>query len=217
MDALVIDLIRDVPKGTLLWATAIVGTSLAEYAGIVAEYQLVFNLRRATAEREYWRFFSSFFYLGKLKLDLILQMWVLMQYSRQVEEEAYRGRPRDFWWTLVLLGSFIVAGVSALMGSESHLLSNYLSQALIYLWARRNPHLEVSIMGLFTMRTAYLPWAMALVNKILRDTSLLSCILGIFAGHLVFFAQDIYPRLHHGRKIFSPPWEWFERQDQDHN
>ncbi len=118
-------------------------------------------------------------------------MYFLVRYSRGLEEGYGRARWPDFFVLLVL-------GAAALLALAPFtpvlFFGSSLSSMLVYLWARRNPGLQISLLDLVTFSAPWLPWALlafgaAMGNDPLQDA------LGIAVGHALFFLEDVYPRL----------------------
>jgi Derlin-2/3 len=80
---------------------------------------------------------------------------------------------------------------------------------LVYLWARRNENVRLSFLGLLPFRAPYLPWVLMSFSALIGSNALHSLIvdgLGIVAGHLYFYAEDIYPKVAtiRGWQVYRP-------------
>lgn len=75
---------------------------------------------------------------------------------------------------------------------------------VLYVWARRNQHVRMSLFGLFNFNAPYLPWVMLLLSMLL-GTSPTRDLLGIAVGHIYFFAEDVLPRMVNGRRYLAAP------------
>jgi hypothetical protein len=69
----------------------------------------------------------------------------------------------------------------------------------VYIWARRNPFVRMSFLGLFTFTAPYLPWVLLSFSALLGNDALVDC-LGIAIGHLYYFLEDVYPLMTPTRK-----------------
>lgn len=100
-----------------------------------------------------------------------------------------------------------------------HFLGSPLSYALVYIWARRNPGVQLSFLGLFVFNAPYLPWVLLGFSLVLHNTLPKDDLLGIIVGHVYFFFMDVYPRMYNGsRPLESPGW-WrrlFGEAEQEH-
>lgn len=130
-----------------------------------------------------------------------------------LEESFYAHKTAEYVWLVLLISSMLLT-ISSCFSSAPLFLGPYLSNALVYLWARRNPDVQLSFLGLFVFSAPYLPWVMMVYSAVMKSSSPKSEILGIVVGHLIFFFEDIYPSLtKSGVRIVGPPWLWFEKKE----
>ncbi|QQP50656.1 Derlin [Caligus rogercresseyi] len=80
---------------------------------------------------------------------------------------------------------------------------------IVYIWSRRNPHFRISILGLVTIQAPYQPFVL-LAIFFLTGHSIAVDLLGIFAGHVYYFLEDIFP--HRPGALFDPT-----EDDPDYN
>ena len=89
-----------------------------------------------------------------------------------LEENSFRGRTADFVM-MFLFGSALMI----LFAFFVNLL--FLGQAftimLVYVWARRNPHVRMSFFGLLTFNAPYLPWVLLGFSLLLVSLEALIC------------------------------------------
>jgi Derlin-2/3 len=86
----------------------------------------------------------------------------------------------------------------------SMFLGPSLTFMVVYVWARRNQYVRMSLVGLFTFTAPYLPWVLVGLNMLL-GASPVKDLLGIFAGHIYYYFEDIYPRMNNGFKLLETP------------
>ena len=79
-----------------------------------------------------------------------------------------------------------------------------LSFMVLYLWGRRNPHSVLSLFGLLQFNAPFLPWVF-LIFAYLLGQSISSDLMGILAGHIYYFFEDVYPKYYPERKILKTP------------
>lgn len=191
MDDAVLEEYRKVPVITRAYVTGCVATTLAIMMGAVSPFSLFYSLP-LVLEGQVWRLLTSFFFFGSsLGVDYIMHMYFLLRYSSNLEEGSFRTRPADYLYML-LLGSAALLALGALTGV--HFLGHSLSSMLTYVWSRRNPHARMNIMGVFTFRAPFLPWVLMAFSLLMGSSPLLD-LLGIVAGHLYYFAEDVYPNM----------------------
>ena len=64
-----------------------------------------------------------------------------------------------------------------------HFLGSPLSFFLTYIWARRNPSVRLSFLGLFVFSAPYLPWVLLGFSLVLHNQLPKENLLGIAIGH----------------------------------
>lgn len=141
--------------------------------------------------------------------------YLVARYSRMLEESFYAHRPAEYLWLIFFIGSTLIA-LASFKQTAFPFLGPYLSNALVYIWARRNPDIQISFLGLFVFSAPYLPWAMMLFSAVMKSSgSPKGELIGIFVGHVYFFLEDIYPSIaKNGSRPLAPPWLWFRRTEQ---
>lgn len=73
----------------------------------------------------------------------------------------------------------------------------------VYVWSRRNPHVQLNFLGVATFAAPYLPWVL-LTFSLLVGGIWKSDVMGIMAGHVYYFFEDVYPR-QGGPRILKTP------------
>lgn len=167
----------------------------------------------------------------------MFHIFFMSRYSRNLEESSFRGRTADFAW-LILYSSVSLLVCSTLSktrfphpcpgffkynpqrSSNTNLpqilspiasmpfLGSPLSFSLVYIWARRNPSVRLSFLGLFVFTAPYLPWVLLGFSLLLHNTLPKDDLLGIVVGHVYYFFSDIYPRIRNGSRPLDPPEFW---------
>lgn len=149
---------------------------------------LYLNFSSVFAELELWRLLTNLLFFGGFGMPFVFNMFFLVRYSSQLEEQRFAGRSADY---LVCLGlcALVLTLAAALMGDQPFLAPALLS-SVVYLWARLNPTQPLSIYGIFTVQAFYLPWVLAGM-ALLMGGSPVPNVLGIVAGHVYYFAADV--------------------------
>jgi Derlin-2/3 len=76
---------------------------------------------------------------------------------------------------------------------------------LVYVWARRNPHVRMNFFNLLTFNAPYLPWVL-LGFSLLLGNSVSVDLLGMAVGHVYYFLEDVFPNQPGGWKLLKTPW-----------
>ncbi|CAN6614925.1 degradation in the endoplasmic reticulum protein 1 [Trichomonascus vanleenenianus] len=217
MERFVEERLLDIPKVTRYWTIGIIGMAVLDKCELISELQVMYSFRKVFEEHEYWRLLTTFIYFGPLSISFLFQVLFITKFSRMLEESHYGHSSRDYMWILSICAflNLGVAVVSHLLGfGTGPFLSLYLSDSLTYLWCRRNPHVEMSILGLLRFEASYFPWYSAAVTGLLNGPSGLKIsIVGNFVGHFVYFCEDIVPEVYNMRPL-APPWTWFQREHE---
>eukprot|EP00004_Rigifila_ramosa_P018568 TRINITY_DN4637_c0_g1_i1.p1 TRINITY_DN4637_c0_g1~~TRINITY_DN4637_c0_g1_i1.p1 ORF type:complete len:218 (-),score=67.96 TRINITY_DN4637_c0_g1_i1:25-594(-) len=165
----------------------------------VSPYHLYFNLD-LILKGQYWRLLTNFLFFGHFGLDFFFHMYFLVQYSRKLEESSYRARPADFVF-LLLFGATLLTLAGPFV--DLVFLGHSLVFMLVYIWARRNQHVQMSFLNLFQFTAPYLPWVLLLMSVLLGSSPTVD-LLGIAVGHVYFYLVDIYPLLSNRHLLKTP-------------
>ncbi|KAI5820003.1 Derlin [Pyronema omphalodes] len=195
----------DVPLVTRIWTTAAVITSVLVQCQVVTPFKLFFSVSSVFRKRQYWRLLTTFLYFGPLSLDFMFHLFFISRYFRNLEESSFRGRTADFAWLLLYSAASLLL-LSPL--TSMPFLGGPLSFSLIYIWARRNPSVRLSFLGLFVFNAPYLPWVLLLFRLVINNTLPKDDLLGIVVGHVYYFFEDIYPRIRGGARPLAAPEMW---------
>jgi Derlin-2/3 len=113
---------------------------------------------------------------------------------------------------MLLFGATVLTGIVLIGGMIPYIsetfarilfLSNSLTFMMVYVWSKHNPFIHMSFLGLFTFTAAYLPWVL-LGFSILVGSSTWVDLLGMIAGHVYYFLEDVYPRMTGRRPLKTP-------------
>ncbi|KAH9571267.1 hypothetical protein CY35_02G086200 [Sphagnum magellanicum] len=210
MAQLVEDWYKQMPIITRSYLTLSVLTTVGCALEVISPLHVYLNSTLVVEHYEVWRLVSNFFYFGKLDLDFLFHMFFLARYCKLLEETSFRGRTADFFFMLLfggsLLTTLVVAGGQLKFGApfaDIIFLSNSLTFMMVYVWSKRNPHVQMSFLGLFSFTAPYLPWVL-LGFSVMVGSSPWVDLLGMAAGHAYYFLEDVYP-LMTGRRILRTP------------
>jgi Derlin-2/3 len=65
---------------------------------------------------------------------------------------------------------------------------------MVYVWGRRNQYVNMSFLGLFSFTAPYLPWVLLIFSVMLGSSPVVD-LLGMAAGHVYYFFEDVYPTM----------------------
>jgi Derlin-2/3 len=135
-------------------------------------------------------------------IESVYSMYLLVRHCKSLEQESFHGRSADLLWML-LLG----AGTMLVTAPYTRLLlfSHSLSFMVMYVWARRNPYLRLTVFGIMNFTAPYWPWVNVLFTLLL-GASPKANLLGIVVGHVYYFLEDVYPLMPGGRRYCEAPY-----------
>jgi Derlin-2/3 len=110
------------------------------------------------------------------------------------------GRTADYLFML-LFGATLILCMAPFL--DMYFLGMGLTSMLVYVWSRRNPNVHMSILGILTFKSPYLPWVLLLFSLMLNQ-SIMVDIIGIATGHIYYFLEDVYPARTGTRLLRTP-------------
>ncbi|KYR02576.1 derlin-2 [Tieghemostelium lacteum] len=201
------DWYRNLPIVTKLYMTGCVVTTFSVFLEIVHPLQLYLNYPLIFTKWEIWRLITTFLFYDNLNLNFLFHMYFLVRHSRLLEEGSFRGRSADYLY-MWIFGSFLLLVLNAILYytkiyTKMMFLSPSIAFMVVYVWARRNPNMHISFLGLFTFSAPYLPWVILGFGYLFHQ-SLVYDLMGIFAGHIYFVLEDAYPSVSNRRLLKTP-------------
>jgi len=160
---------------------------------------LFYDVRSIFTKGQIWRLVSPFF-VQAVGFSYVINMYFLYRHLKQLEEEEFRGRRADFVWMFVLLftGILILGGLAKLP-----FLSEALLMAVLYVWSRKYPDVNMTFMLGIRFKSQYLVWVLTIYHFILGG-AVWQEVIGIACGHLYWFCSDVLPRTHDLHLIQTP-------------
>lgn len=208
MERIPVDWLMEIPPVTRCYLVGVVGLSLLEYTGLISRSTCYYSVEAVFKKKQYYRLISSFFYFGTFSFDLIFTLYIVTRYSKALEQSYTRSV--DYLWCLFVLGVMIII-YSSFVGNL-YLLGTYLNDTLLYIWSRRNPDVDMTILGLVNFKSIYLPVVSVLLSRLATSGFKLnwrSELAGILIGQVFIFFNDIFPRVHCCHSPLRPVWYWF--------
>jgi len=179
---------RSLPTITRGYMTvAFVATVVAQME-LVSPMLLYLDFDLVLQKLELWRLLTNFCFFGTFSLPFVFSMFFLVRYGKELEQKRFEGRAADFLWCLGISGLLMIA-VAWVLGGQPFLASSMLS-AIVYLWSREYAEQVLSIFGLFNVQAFYFPWVLCAI-RVLMGGSAVPDLIGIFAGHVYYFLEDV--------------------------
>lgn len=191
----------EMPPVTRAYTTACVCVTCAVQLDILSPFQLYFNPHLIWNQYQVWRLITTFLFFGTFGFNFLFNMIFTYRYCRMLEENSFRGKTSDF----VVMFIF---GICSMVFFAFFVNLLFLGQAftimLVYVWARRNPHVRMDFFGLLTFNAPYLPWVL-LAFSLLLGNSIAVDLLGMAVGHFYYFLEDVFPHQRGGMRLLTTP------------
>ncbi|CED83189.1 Predicted membrane protein [Phaffia rhodozyma] len=199
--------VMEIPPITRAWIIASVAISVGVQCQVVSPFHLYFSWKATFGHLQLWRLISTFIYFGPLSINFVMRLFFIMRYSRLLEENSYANRKADYLWLLIVCSLFLLL-ISPLFTIP--ILSGSLAFALVYIWAKRNPNVRMSMLGVITIPAPYVPLCLVGISWILYGGSSVVVVadgLGLLVGHIYYFGQDVWPMemSSSGKGLFETP------------
>ncbi|XGW16827.1 hypothetical protein V3C99_001904 [Haemonchus contortus] len=197
-----IDVYMDMPPITRAYTTACILTTMAQL-DFITPFHLYFNWDLIVKRYQFWRLITSFCFFGSFGFSFLFNMIFTYRYCMMLEEGSFRGRRADFVYMFLLGGILmIICGIFVQMV----FLGQAFTIMLVYIWSRRNPHIQMNFFGVLSFTAPYLPWVLLLFSLLLGNNAIVD-FMGIACGHFYFFLEDVFPHQQHGmRLLVTPAW-----------
>jgi Derlin-2/3 len=123
--------------------------------GLIGPKLLFYTFSTAILELNLWRPFTALFYMGKFSFGMIFNMYFAYIALSKVETLVFtRDKYADFLWlnVCVYLGCLVVGSIV-----EIYFFAEPYQMAMIYIWCKRFPHEEITLMFGFRVKSNFLP------------------------------------------------------------
>ena len=195
--------LESLPPVTRAWFVAsMTATTLCSF-GLMSPSRLLWSWPMVYHKFEIWRVATPFIFFGGFSFPFLINMYLLVQYSKNYEVSPYNtgggGSTADYVWMLALAAT-VMCGACTWMGVA--MPAQGLTYTVLYAWSRRNPTTQVSLYG-FPVQAVYLPWALCGFNMLIGN-SLTMPLMGIAVGHLYYFAIDVVPATYGADVVTTP-------------
>ena len=160
---------NSMPVVTKYYMTICFATTFAVYLDVITPLQLYLNFRSVFYEYEIWRLFTNFIFYDYFGLNFFFHMFFVIRHCQMLEESSFRGRTGDFVYLWLFCGVIltmfnlmvhVASKYNESIPAQIMFLGPSLAFAVVYIWSRRNPHMRMSFLGLFTFNAPYLPWVL---------------------------------------------------------
>eukprot|EP00002_Diphylleia_rotans_P007003 TRINITY_DN1647_c0_g1_i2.p1 TRINITY_DN1647_c0_g1~~TRINITY_DN1647_c0_g1_i2.p1 ORF type:complete len:252 (-),score=45.92 TRINITY_DN1647_c0_g1_i2:141-896(-) len=204
------DWFNGLPPVSRFVVTAFGATAFLAHFNIVPFGKIVFDWVDITSRFEIWRLITPFFVIGKLDLNFLIYFMYIVRYLPTLETESYNGDTAKFVFALGCISSVIMVAVVYLGGA---FFGHSLVFAIIYLWSRYYPNINMTFMFGFQFISAYFPWVLIGFTYLMGANPVLP-IVGVVSAHLFYYLDRELPTKT-GRTYINVPgflYNYFPRQ-----
>ena len=191
---------RQMPVVTRSYLTLSFLTTAGCALELISPFSVYYNSHLIFKRGQLWRLATNFFFFGSLGMDFVFHMFFLSRYCRLLEEGTFRGRSGDFFWMLCV-GGAMLSCVAPFVNIQ--FLGSSLTFMMVYVWGRRNRYVNMSFLGLFSFTAPYLPWVLLIFSVALGSSPVVD-LLGMAAGHVYYYLEDVYPTMTQRRVLKTP-------------
>ena len=191
------------PKVTKLLTLTFLIISLLAWFEVISSFNLYLNLSLVFKKFQIWRIFTSFLFFEEFGVSFLFHLILFYRYSNMLEKNVFKCSSPDYMYFLFL--AFVVLLIICPIAGIIR-LSSSLSFTMMYYWGRKSKNTLVQFIGIITIRAPYLPW-LYLLAAVIFQSDIKNDIIGIIAGHTIFFFKDIFPRIKEvkGKQILQTP------------
>eukprot|EP01065_Artemidia_motanka_P052588 TRINITY_DN9545_c0_g1_i1.p1 TRINITY_DN9545_c0_g1~~TRINITY_DN9545_c0_g1_i1.p1 ORF type:complete len:213 (+),score=67.89 TRINITY_DN9545_c0_g1_i1:222-860(+) len=179
-----------IPIVTRVWVTLSFLLAAALSFEFVSPFDCYLNIE-LIKQGEVWRLLTSFIFFGAFDVTFFFSIHFVYQITRRMEEHHYHRRTSRFLLVMIVAALMNIAVGVALQFTFT---ANAFVETVVYLWSRRNPDEHISLLGIFTVSAPYLPFVMGGLGVMMR-ARLQEDLAGMFLGHIVWYVEDIAPRI----------------------
>jgi hypothetical protein len=183
------EMFQAIPPFTKVWAGAILLLGLLASTDVVNPVFLIWSFERVVKYRELWRILTGPFFLGKLDLQLVINMFWSFNFIKNMEQRMFSQRLATLVFIFVLV-AFCVLVLSSILGSSG--VGGSVLQGLTFIYSKLFSTEQVNFMMFLTIPVQWLPFA-TLALHFIAGGGIIPSVIGILSGHLVFYVLFILP------------------------
>ena len=194
-----LDFISSFPPVTRVYLLLSFVTNALCFSKIINGLSLLLNFQLIIQHYNFLRLFSHLFYFGETGIKSIFYIFFFSRYSKALESFSFQGRGMEYLYLLLTGNSLLL--LMKLFVREATFLGPGITFMVVYIWGKKNAQQQINLVNLIHIKGSSLPLILMVSSWFLRQKTLKSDIMGVIAGHLYFYLEEIYPRLNGGQKI----------------
>jgi len=199
--------IKDFPPITRMYLILSILANIMCFAQIIKPIHLFLNFQLIIFHYNFWRLFSHAFFFGQIGIKAFFYIFFFSRYSKALEMYSFQGKKENYLYLLIFGNSIMV--LFKLFIYEAQFLGPAITNMIVYLWGKKNAQQQINLVNILHIRGSSLPFVLTLSSLAMKQKTLKLDLLGIIAGHLYYYLEEIYPRLIGGQKILRTPGFFF--------
>jgi len=199
--------IKDFPPITRMYLILSILANIMCFAQIIKPIHLFLNFQLIIFHFNFWRLFSHAFFFGQIGIKAFFYIFFFSRYSKALEMYSFQGKKENYLYLLIFGNSIMI--LFKLFIYEAQFLGPAITNMIVYLWGKKNAQQQINLVNILHIRGSSLPFVLTLSSLVMKQKTLKLDLLGIIAGHLYYYLEEIYPRLIGGQKILRAPGFFF--------
>ena len=173
------------------------------FTNILTSNHIFLNYRLVIDYFNIWRLFSHIFYFGQIGIKSFFYIFFFIRYSKALENFSFQGRREDYIY-LLFTGNSIMLLLKIFVPS-ANFLGPAITFMIVYIWGKKNAQQLINLVDVLHIKGSSLPFLLMISSHFMGQRTLKLDAMGIIAGHLYYYLEEIYPRLSGGHKIICSP------------
>ena len=170
------------------------------FAKLINGISLCINFELVLKHFNFWRLFSHLFYFGEPGILSFSYIFFFARYSSALEKINFQGRRLEYLYLLLTGNSLLL--LMKLFVKEATFLGPGITFMVVTIWSKKNAQSQINLFNLITIKGSHLPLVLLFFNWLMRQKTIKLDIMGMIAGHIYFYLEEIYPRMNGGQKVF---------------
>lgn len=211
MDAVLMNLVGDIPPITKVWTIGCVGVSVLTSTQIIDATKTLYNFDLVFKKGQYGRLLYSLFDYGDFNWNTMLNLYITTTHLTMLEN-SFNDKNRYVWYIMVLIGAIL--SMSTIEQPLSS-LGNILQENLVYYNLKKNgSQLQFQLIGGIDISPLLIPIYMNAFMYFVYKRSIFQISMNFAPAHLLFYFDDII-KLIYNIDLCKPPTDWsFTRNNQ---
>lgn len=204
MDAVLLNIVGEVPMVTKVWAIGCVALSLLASTHTIDPTKTLYNFDLVFKKGQYERIIYSLFDYGEFNWTSVLNIFMSVN-QLTVLENSFPQKRRYCWMILMLL-----AGIIAMSGVEQPIssLGVILHENLVYYQMRKNEgEMNLRILGGLNISPLLIPLYMNAVLLFVYKGSWLQVAMNVVPAHVMYYLDDVVTKLY-GVDLCQTPYDY---------